>query len=91
MLILSRDEFADRLNEIIVVPATRTIRGLPSEVIVTGEDGMPTSCALNFDHISLAQRSRIGALLCEFSEVRWPEVRHALLFACGFLPSSTAA
>ena len=32
VLILTRDEVIDRLNGIIVVPATRTIRGLATEV-----------------------------------------------------------
>jgi mRNA interferase MazF len=63
VLILTRNEVVDRLNEIIVVPATRTIRGLTSEVVLTADDGMPTTSALNFDHISLAQRSRM-ALSC---------------------------
>lgn len=67
VLILTRNEIIDQLNEIIVVPATRTIRGLTSEVILTAADGMPTSCALNFDHVALAQRSRIGALVCTLS------------------------
>jgi mRNA interferase MazF len=60
VLILTRSEIIERLNEIIVVPVTRTIRGLTTEVILTSDDGMLTTCALNFDHISLAQRRRIG-------------------------------
>ena len=53
VLILTRNEVVDRLNEIIVVPATRTIRGITSEVILTADDGMPAACALNFDHVAL--------------------------------------
>ena len=68
VLILTRSEVIDRLNEIIVVPATRTIRGLPTEVVLTPEDGMPVACALNFDHVSTAQRERIGPLLCTFPQ-----------------------
>ena len=52
VLILTRDEVIDRLNEIIVVPATRTIRGLATEVTLTPEYGMPVTCALNFDHVA---------------------------------------
>lgn len=63
VLILTRNDVIDRLNEIIVVPA---------------------ACALNFDHVSLAQRSRIGPVLCNLPEARWNEVREALLIACGF-------
>jgi mRNA interferase MazF len=84
VLVLTRDEVTDRLNEIIVVPATRTIRGLSTEVVLTPDDGMPVSCALNFDHVSLAQRQRIGQFLCSLPEPRWNEVRRALLIACGF-------
>ena len=84
VLILARNEVTDQLNEIIVVPATRTIRGLTTEVILSLDDGMPVICALNFDHVSLAQRDRIGPALCSLPESRWPEVRRVLLIACGF-------
>ena len=40
---------------------------------------MPTTCALNFDHVSLAQRSHLRY-------ERWREVESALLVACGFEP-----
>ena len=83
-LIPTRNEVVDRLNEIMVVPATRTIRGLTTEVVLTADDGMPVACALNFDHVSPAQRSRIGPVLCDLLETRWAEVRDALLTACGF-------
>ena len=84
VLVLTRNQVIDHLNEIIVVPATRTIPGLSTEVVLTSEDGMPAACALNFDHVALAQRSRIGGLLCRYPEARWAEVRAALLVACGF-------
>lgn len=54
VMILTRDEVIESLNEIMVVPATRTVRGLSTEVLLTTEDGMPATCALNFDHVSLA-------------------------------------
>jgi mRNA interferase MazF len=84
VLVLTREEVIDRLNEIIVAPVTRTIRGLRTEVVLTEEDGMPAACAVNFDHISLDQRDRFGSVLCSLSVERWPEVRQALLTACGF-------
>ena len=84
VLLLTRDDVLDSLNEIIVAPATRTIRGIKSEVVLTPEDGMPTSCALNFDHVALAQRSRLGPAIARLRPERWNEVRRALLLACGF-------
>lgn len=84
VLILTRSGVIDRLNEIIVAPATRTIRGLTTEVVLTAEDGMPSVCALNFDHVALAQRSRLGPVICTLAQNRWDEARLALLTACGF-------
>ncbi|MDQ3037955.1 MAG: type II toxin-antitoxin system PemK/MazF family toxin [Myxococcota bacterium] len=84
MLLLTRDDVIDVLNEIIVVPVTRTIRGLATEVPLSADDGMPTTCALNFDHVALAQRARIGPTMTVLPSARWPEVERALLVACGF-------
>ena len=84
VLILTRDEIIVRLNEIIVVPVTRTIRGLTTEIILTTDDGMPVTCALNFDHVSLAQRERVGAVTCNLPKARWPDVQRPLMIACGF-------
>jgi mRNA interferase MazF len=67
-----------------VVPATRTIRGLGTEVVLSGSDGMPAVCALNFDHVSLVQRSKLGAVITDLPATRWPEIEQALLLACGF-------
>lgn len=84
VLLLTRSSVIDTLNEIIVVPATRTIRGLATEVLLSSADGMPESCALNCDHVALVQRSRLGPLITELPPARWPEIEQALLVACGF-------
>ncbi|HLH28295.1 MAG TPA: type II toxin-antitoxin system PemK/MazF family toxin [Acidimicrobiales bacterium] len=84
VLLLTRDEVIDALNEIIVVPATRTIRGISTEVLLSRNDGMPADCALNLDHVSLAQRSRLGPVITTLHAERWDEVLAALLVACGF-------
>jgi mRNA interferase MazF len=44
VLVLTRNDVIDRLNEIIVVPATRTIRGLTTEIVLKGV-GLVRSCA----------------------------------------------
>jgi len=43
VLVLTRNEVIDLLNEIIVAPVTRTIRGLRTEILLTEDDGMPTA------------------------------------------------
>jgi mRNA interferase MazF len=84
VILLTRDDVIDQLGEIIAVPVTRTIRGLATEIVLTSDDGMPVACAANFDHVGLAQRGRLGALIAELRAERWSEVRAALLIACGF-------
>jgi mRNA interferase MazF len=84
VLLLTRNEVIDQLSDIIAVPATRTIRGLRTEVILTPEEGMAALCALNFDHIGLARANQLGPLITMFPDDRWPEIRTALLAACGF-------
>lgn len=52
VLVLTRDEAIPLLNEILVVPATRTIRGIPTEVELDQADGMPSACALALDNVT---------------------------------------
>ncbi|MGK2956909.1 MAG: type II toxin-antitoxin system PemK/MazF family toxin [Acidimicrobiales bacterium] len=52
-LILTRTEAITVLNQVIGVPVTRTIRGIPTEVSLDRSDGMPGACVLTLDNISL--------------------------------------
>ncbi len=88
VLLLTRDSVIDSMNELIVVPATRTIRGIGTELVLTMDDGMPTACALNFDHVALARRDRIGPAITTLDSARWPEAERVLLIACGFAEAS---
>jgi mRNA interferase MazF len=71
------------LNELIVVPATRTFRGIESEIVLTPDDGTPAACALNCNHVSLASKERMGATITSLQETRWPELERALLVRVG--------
>ena len=84
VLLLTRDTVIESINEIIVAPVTRTVRGISTEVVLTTDEGMPVVCAVNFDHLSLAQKNRLGATITELRAERWPEVERALLVVCGF-------
>jgi mRNA interferase MazF len=47
---MTREAAIDSLNEVFVVLATTRIRGVPTEVELGPEDGMPRECVLNADH-----------------------------------------
>lgn len=51
MLIITRDPAIPVLNQILAVPATRTIRGIPTEVKLDVSDGMPQRCVLSLDNL----------------------------------------
>ena len=84
MLILTRDSVLEYLGEATVVPVTRTVRGIPSEVPLSRREGMPHDCAVNLDHLQTVPKGRIGPLIATLGADRMSEVRDALLFALGF-------
>lgn len=51
MLILAREQAIPVLNQVLAVPATTTIRGIPTEVELDGTDGMPQTCVLSLDNL----------------------------------------
>jgi mRNA interferase MazF len=65
-LVLSRDAAIPVLSTVIAVPATRTARGIPTEVPLGPEDGLPTECVLTLDNVAALPKSyfveRITAL-----------------------------
>lgn len=84
VVILTRDSVLEYLGEATIAPITRTVRGIPSEVPLGPDDGLPEPCAVNLDHVQTVARGRLGALLTTLSTQRMAEVREALLFALDF-------
>ena len=86
VLVLTRDSALEFLGEVTVAPITRTVRGIPTEIELSTEEGLPSRCAANFDHLQTVAQARVGALIAKLPSSRWPEVERALLFALGFTP-----
>jgi len=84
VLILTRDSALEFLGEVTVAPITTTIRDVPTEVVLTRDDGMERDCAVNLDHLQTVSRGRLGTLIAVLPAARMEEVRAALLFALGF-------
>jgi mRNA interferase MazF len=65
-LILTRDQAIDGLQKLLAAPATRTVRGIPTEVPIGPEDGMPVDCVLSLDNTTpiakVLLRERIATL-----------------------------
>ena len=83
VLVLSRESALEYLGEVTIAPVTSTIRNIPSEVILTENDGMPRECAINFDHIQTVSKGKIGAYIASLSQTRLAQAKTAILFALG--------
>lgn len=84
VLLLTRDSVLEYLGEVTIAPITTTIRDIPSEVLLTPDDGMPHTCAVNLDHLQTVAKDKLGAVLTVLPDSRMDEIRSALLFALGF-------
>lgn len=90
VLLLSRDR-AIRVREAVTVAhVTRTIRGIPTEVKLGPEDGMPKACVVNADVLNTIPKDLLDGRLCALSAEKLAEVGRAVRFALdlgGDLPS----
>ena len=84
VLILTRDSAIAVLNSVTVAPITSTIRSIPTEVVLNKDDGLPHSCAANFDNLQTVPKSSIGDRIARLTARRMEEAAKAVAFALGF-------
>lgn len=84
VLILTRDSAIAVLNSVTVAPITSTIRSIPTEVVLTKNDGLPDTCAANFDNLQTVPKSNIGDRIARLTAQRMREAAEAVSFALGF-------
>jgi mRNA interferase MazF len=83
VVILTRNEAIERLNKVVVAPATGKIWGIPIEVEVWRAEGMPYDSVINLDNSALARKSH----LTDRITVLGPEKMHAV---CRALTTATS-
>ena len=81
VLILTRDSILKYLGEVTIAPITSNVRDIPSEVLLSGLDGMQKDCAINLDHIQTVSKGKIGSHITTLSSNRLKQVHKAILFA----------
>ena len=82
-LVLTRQAAVPVLNSLLAVPATRTIRQIPTEVVLDTADGMPEECALALDNVTLVPKELFRNRITRLSVERMTEVCRALALASG--------
>ena len=83
VVILTRDSAIPVLNSVTVAPVTSTVRGIPTEVELTESDGMPTTCAANFDNIQTVPKRNLGNRITRLSQAKLAAAARAISFALG--------
>lgn len=81
VMILTRDSAIAVLNTVTIAPLTSTIRSIPTEVVLTEEDGLPHTCAANFDNLQTVPKSQIGDRITRVPRHKMKEAAAAISFA----------
>jgi mRNA interferase MazF len=83
VVVLTRDSAITYLSTVTVAPITSTIRDVPSEVVLTEEDGVKGPCAVNLHNAVTISQDRLGRRVAHLSSLRMSEICAALRFSLG--------
>jgi mRNA interferase MazF len=70
VLVLTRSEATAVLERVVVAPVTRTIRGIPTEMPLGPEDGLPDDCVASFDNVETVLRALLTDRVSESTPQR---------------------
>ena len=82
-LVMTRQAAIEHLHVVIAVPATRTVRHIPTEVTLDVDDGMPQPCALSLDNLTAMPKAFLVERVCRLDISKMAEVCRALRVATG--------
>jgi mRNA interferase MazF len=83
VVLISRDEAYSYRESVTIAPVSRRIRGIPAEVTLGPEDGMPQVCAANLDSMTTVPRARMQRHIASLSADKLHAVDAAIHFALG--------
>ncbi len=81
--ILTRQAAIPVLRTLLVAPATMNVRGIPTEVQLGVEDGMPAECALAFDNVGPVPKSLLSERITRLGPAKLAELCAALNVTAG--------
>ena len=84
VVVLTRQETIPLLHTVTVAPITRTIRGVPSEVLIGVEEGLKESSVINLHHLVTIPQSQLRRFIGSLPPAKMQEILQAMLFALGF-------
>jgi mRNA interferase MazF len=79
--VLTRNAAIPVLNAVVVAPATRSVRGIATQVYLDTSDGMPEECALSLDNLTLVPKGLLTRRITVLAPVKLEQVCRALWVA----------
>ena len=80
-LVMTRTIAIQVLNSVVVAPVTRTTRGIPTELALGPDDGMPVECVASFDNLTVIPKANLIERICALAESRLDDACAALRIA----------
>ena len=77
-LVMTRSAAIPVLNSVLAAPVTRTVRNIPTELLLGPDDGMPMECAASFDNLRVVPKSYLVDRLCSLAPTRLVEACRAI-------------
>lgn len=77
-LVMTRSAAIPVLHSVLAAPITRTVRGIPTELALGVEDGMPQQCAASFDKLRVVPKALLVEKQCALDAIRLIEACRAL-------------
>ncbi|MDQ3661534.1 MAG: type II toxin-antitoxin system PemK/MazF family toxin [Actinomycetota bacterium] len=77
-LVMTRNAAIPVLNAVLAAPVSRTVRGIPTEVCLGPDDGMPVECAATLDNLRVVAKAHLVERACVLSPVRMAAACSAL-------------
>ena len=81
VVLLSRDEAYAVRNAVTIAEVTTTIRGIPVEVALGPEDGLPKTCVANLDTIATVRKDLLTKRITLLRNERLQQIDAAIKFS----------
>jgi mRNA interferase MazF len=81
VVILTRDAVLHSIGSVVVAVVTRTVRNLPTEVLLNRRQGLPTQCVANLDNILTVPRERLKRTMGACDALKVQELNEAIKVA----------
>ena len=81
VVIVSADATIPGRSSITIAEVTRVVRSIPSEVLLSTDDGMPTDCVINIGNLQTISKDRLREKITALSEEKLFALSRALHYS----------